>query len=1035
MMELLEGRIAPAALVAIDDLNHLLRFDSSSPGAIQSSVDVTGLQDDEIIAGIDFRPRDNQLYGLTSADRLYLINVDTGAATLVATLDADVTTAAIGLDFDPVSDQLRVVNDADGNFRIDPTTGAVTTEGSLAFHPSDINGGRNPTIVAVAYSSPDNDPQTWSGLLAIDSSLDMLLAQSPAADGTLRTIGSDTLGTGASSGVVGFDIGRDGRAFASVVTNAGATLYEIDLNSPVRTTALGAIGDGRVAVRNLAIIPSGFSAVRTGETATFTGTADADVLHLTATQDGLLRHNGFSKGSPGFESSTDFDSAAPGVQTLSATAGSTIVANLGGGDDVLRIGDPDSNTLILAPGRFSFSAHDVDALITFNGGAGDDQLIFDNSVDAGARTILIDDDQVLLTGVGASSNYHEVERVDVKADTGASTVNIASTAAGVATTVSARGSSAITINLVPGESDLATRLQGQLRFSSWGDGLIIPPMSPPRSGVWKIVADDTAAVGDHTYVLGRETFSRDGAVLFSHLDFDAITLVAGSGNDLINARDFPGYAIVDGGRGFDQIISAEARIDRQSLIYREFGGNQVMVTTSARGGFEHSDFDFAFSPNKRFPELRLINLSDDGADFQGASLTVSVVSEALGNGLAKIGYINATNVVLGIVKVAGNLGQIDAGDSNLATPGVSRLKVGSLGQLGLGAEGNGGELESEIIGGLDVLRVEGDIEKPIIVSGQIGRITVLGSLLPGTLAGGGSIQASGLISSAYFGGSLLGGSTRGSGSISATDLGSVFVAGNVISGVDGARNTGAINASGKIGKVTIKGDLVGGASFYSGSIFAQGDIGTIDALGNLTGGARIEGSIIGHDGSSGIVSIAGKISKVRVLGDVSGSALSPLSISAFGQPSPSTNLTIGLVDIRGTLANTRILAGHNVNDSDIPVNGDARIGAVRIGQNLMASDIVAGVDAGADGTFGTADDLAGISVSDAISRIGSIVINGRVNGTTELEDHFGFVAQLIASVVVQGVSVPMTPGASNDTSATDPSFQIAPTGDVRVKEV
>src|SRR5688572_10426186 len=285
MMELLEGRIAPAALLAIDDLNNLLRFDSSFPGTIESSVEVIGLQPDEVIAGIDFRPANHQLYALSSENRLYLINIDTGAATLVATLDADVTTAAVGLDFDPVSDQLRVVNDADGNFRIDPTTGAVTVEGSLAFHPRDMNGGRNPTIVAVAYSSPDNDPQTWSRLLAIDSTLDMLLDQSPAAEGTLRTIGSDTLGTGASSGVVGFDIGRDDRAFASVVTNAGATLYEIDLNSPVRTTALGAIGDGRVAVRNLAIIPSGFSAVRTGETATFTGTAEADVLRLTATED------------------------------------------------------------------------------------------------------------------------------------------------------------------------------------------------------------------------------------------------------------------------------------------------------------------------------------------------------------------------------------------------------------------------------------------------------------------------------------------------------------------------------------------------------------------------------------------------------------------------------------------------------------------------------------------------------------------------------------------------------------------------------
>src|SRR6186713_1397243 len=49
----------------------LLTWDSASPNNIQSGVFVTGLQANETVLGIDFRPATGQLYALGSTSRLY----------------------------------------------------------------------------------------------------------------------------------------------------------------------------------------------------------------------------------------------------------------------------------------------------------------------------------------------------------------------------------------------------------------------------------------------------------------------------------------------------------------------------------------------------------------------------------------------------------------------------------------------------------------------------------------------------------------------------------------------------------------------------------------------------------------------------------------------------------------------------------------------------------------------------------------------------------------------------------------------------
>src|SRR5262245_24134351 len=80
----LEDRTVPATMFAVDVTNHLLAFDSATPGTISSNNAITGLGAGEIIEGLDFRPATLQLYGLgitdngaTRTGRILAINATT----------------------------------------------------------------------------------------------------------------------------------------------------------------------------------------------------------------------------------------------------------------------------------------------------------------------------------------------------------------------------------------------------------------------------------------------------------------------------------------------------------------------------------------------------------------------------------------------------------------------------------------------------------------------------------------------------------------------------------------------------------------------------------------------------------------------------------------------------------------------------------------------------------------------------------------------------------------------------------------------
>jgi hypothetical protein len=212
--------------------NRLIQFNSSNPCVIIAQPRVTGLQKNEQLHGIDFRPATGQLYGLGSSSRIYVIDPQSGQATPVVAqpFSPKLQGKLFGFDFNPTVDRIRVVSDKGQNLRLhpdlgtvvdfDPAAAGIQTDGKLAYDntdadgdPVDVNAGRRPRVGAAAYTNPDNDPATGTTLYDIDAERDSLVTQAPPNNGTLNTVGK--LGFKVNE-LAGFDIGSTNIAYAAL---------------------------------------------------------------------------------------------------------------------------------------------------------------------------------------------------------------------------------------------------------------------------------------------------------------------------------------------------------------------------------------------------------------------------------------------------------------------------------------------------------------------------------------------------------------------------------------------------------------------------------------------------------------------------------------------------------------------------------------------------------------------------------------------------------------------------------------------------
>ncbi|MBA3383174.1 MAG: DUF4394 domain-containing protein [Actinobacteria bacterium] len=235
----------------VDTQNRLVAFNSTTPTAI-SRVTFTGLAAGEQIVGLDVRPANRQLFGLSSASRLYRIDAASGSATAVGTgpFVPALAGTSFGFDFNPTVDRIRVTSDARQNLRLNPDTGSTAAvDGTLTYASGDAGTSSTPRVVGSAYTNSVAGATTTT-LFALDAGRDFLAIQNPPNAGTLVSVGS--LGVDAGDNA-GFDISAvDGVAYAAlqVSPSLSSSLYRINLATGA-ATLVGRIG-GSTAIRALA---------------------------------------------------------------------------------------------------------------------------------------------------------------------------------------------------------------------------------------------------------------------------------------------------------------------------------------------------------------------------------------------------------------------------------------------------------------------------------------------------------------------------------------------------------------------------------------------------------------------------------------------------------------------------------------------------------------------------------------------------------------------------------------------------------------
>lgn len=213
------------AAYALTSDNKLLPFDPTLPSEASTAdaLNISGLNANETILGIDFRPKDGKLYGITSAARLVTINTTTGAATIGKSLGLNLpTSAAYNVDFNPFADRLRVISTTGLNLRIDVDMGITNIDGMLNTADPQLNGFK---IGASAYTN-NFSGTAGTQLFNIDLTNAALALQVPPNDGTqvsqgiLQSVGANAAFNRATLDITG---GANGLPLLSIATGTGAS--------------------------------------------------------------------------------------------------------------------------------------------------------------------------------------------------------------------------------------------------------------------------------------------------------------------------------------------------------------------------------------------------------------------------------------------------------------------------------------------------------------------------------------------------------------------------------------------------------------------------------------------------------------------------------------------------------------------------------------------------------------------------------------------------------------------------------------------
>lgn len=252
--------------VALSASGKVLTFNRADLSKLVSSLPITGLKSGESFLGVDVRPQDKLIYGVTNQGNIYTLDDSTGAVTFKAALSAGAATAAtcasgapglftalsgtsFAMDFNPMADRLRLVSDTRQDLRINVTAATANTvvDCPITYKSGTTSGTPKPT--AAAYTnSVAGTTATSTKLFYIDSGSDMLYtidtsttdtgtnAPTNANNGIITPVGA--LGVDISD-VNGFDIeGSTGTGYLVATVGGTTTLYKVNTSTGAATAQI-----------------------------------------------------------------------------------------------------------------------------------------------------------------------------------------------------------------------------------------------------------------------------------------------------------------------------------------------------------------------------------------------------------------------------------------------------------------------------------------------------------------------------------------------------------------------------------------------------------------------------------------------------------------------------------------------------------------------------------------------------------------------------------------------------------------------------
>jgi opacity protein-like surface antigen len=237
-----------ATVAALKDGKTLVWIDTDMKKVVGSA----DLADGASIVGMDVRPADGKLYGVTAEGVIVTIEAKTGKWEKKSQLSEKLPTGAmITVDFNPVADRMRILTSTGTSLRVNVDDGKATVDGSLKYAEADASKGKTPNVTAGGYSNSCAGTKE-TALYNIDQGTGALVRQAPPNDGILNTIGM--LGV-KLDGAIAFDVYSDCKGANAGWLLAGGALHTVDLTTGM-AKAIGPIAGLSGKITDMAILPA-----------------------------------------------------------------------------------------------------------------------------------------------------------------------------------------------------------------------------------------------------------------------------------------------------------------------------------------------------------------------------------------------------------------------------------------------------------------------------------------------------------------------------------------------------------------------------------------------------------------------------------------------------------------------------------------------------------------------------------------------------------------------------------------------------------